>query len=311
MKILRTLLLIALGATGAAVYADGDETRPPRWRDAASPGPSTSPTAAPKPKTPLIVEVRPELAVRKTARKEINLPGVMMLTGEDAQALDFSRARRIQMNNGGAVPTYISSTEPNRIQLPFTNPRVISLNCVDVDRRVESNNVYIALKADCARDKPIPIFIEHPAGRGPVLSLQLIPKGIISQTLIIDDVAPEISESQVKAQRSSEFITQTQALLETVAQGAAPQGYSLVELQIPPIIFNGLLVEVEKKLSSRDNDIFIYMVTNPGPGIAVLKEKEFDGDLVQAVSIHPSPTLKAGDKTRVMVLARKERKEKP
>lgn len=85
--------------------------------------------------------------------------------------------------------------------------------------------------------------------------------------------------------------------------------YSLVELQTPPIIFNGLIVEVEKKLSSRENDIFIYQVSNPGQGTAVLKEAEFDGDLVQAVSIHPTPTLKPGQKTRVMVLARKDRKE--
>lgn len=307
MKLLNRLLWIALAASAAAAYADGEAERAPRWRDPSAP--AAAPTPAPKPKAPAISEVRPELTVKKAPAKEINLPGVMKLAGEDVAALDFSRARRIQMNNGGAVATYISSTEPNRIQLPFVNPRVVSLNCIDVDRRPESNNVYIAVKPDCAKDKPIPVFIEHPTGRGPVLTLQLIPKGIISQTLIVDDVAPEISESQLKAQRSSEFITQTQALLETVAQGSAPQGYSLVELQTPPIIFNGLIVEVEKKLSSRENDIFIYQVSNPGQGTAVLKEAEFDGDLVQAVSIHPTPTLKPGQKTRVMVLARKDRKE--
>lgn len=88
---------------------------------------------------------------------------------------------------------YISDSEPNRIQLPFVNPRVVSLNNIEVDRRQDSNNIYVSLKPDADRKKPIPIFIEHPSGRGPVLTLQLIPKGIISQTLIVDDVAPDRS----------------------------------------------------------------------------------------------------------------------
>lgn len=310
MKKYPHILLLGLLATSFA-RADGDanapmETRPPKWRDMSV----VAPAAAPKPKALAITEVRPELAVKNTLRKEINLPGVLKLEGEDALALDVTRAKRVQMNNGGAVAVYISDSEPNRIQLPFINPRVVSLNNIEVDRRQDSNNIYVSLKPDANKIKPIPIFIEHPSGRGPVLTLQLIPKGIISQTLIVDDVAPELTESQLKAQRSSEYITQTQALLETVAQGGSPQGYSQVELLVPPIAFNGMLIEVEKKLSNRDNDIFIYQVTNPGPRTAVLKESEFDGDLVQAVSIHPSPTLKAGEKTRVLVLSRKERKEK-
>ncbi len=310
MKKYPHILLLGLLATSFA-RADGDanaptETRPPKWRDMSV----VTPAAAPKPRAPAITEVRPELAVKNTLRKEINLPGVLKLEGEDALALDVTRARRVQMNNGGAVAVYISDSEPNRIQLPFVNPRVVSLNNIEVDRRQDSNNIYVSLKPDADKKKPIPIFFEHPSGRGPVLTLQLIPKGIISQTLIVDDVAPELTESQLKAQRSSEYITQTQALLEMVAQGGSPQGYSQVELVVPPIAYSGLLIEVEKKLSNRDNDIFIYQVTNPGPRTAVLKESEFDGDLVQAVSIHPTPTLKAGEKTRVLVLSRKERKEK-
>lgn len=304
------LLLSALISTTFA-HADGtpslpSENRPAPRRDAHF----AEPPAAQKTKTPAIADVRPALAVKNTLRKEINLPGVLKLDGEDALALDFTRARRIQMNNGGAIVVYISDAEPNRIQLPFVNPRVVSLNTIEVDRRSDSNNIYVSLRPEADKKKPIPIFIEHPSGRGPVLTLQLVPKGIISQTMIVDDVAPEPSESQLKEQRSSEYITQTQALLEMAAQGGVPQGYSQVALLVPPIAFNGVLIEVEKKLSNRDNDIFIYQVTNPGPRTAVLKENEFDGDLVQAVSIYPSPTLKAGEKTRVLVLSRKERREK-
>lgn len=295
----------------SSAHADGfdgasPESRVPRWREVPVEAPVQPPAV--KPKTPAVAEVRPEMAIKKTPQKEIVLPGVMTLEGENLRALDFTKARRIQMNNGGSVPVYVSDSEPNRIQLPWVNPRVVSLTSIDVDKRPDSNNVYISFKPDAVK-KATPIFIEHPSGRGPVLTLQLIPKGIASQTLIVDDVAPAASDDQLRSQRSSEYLTQTQSLLEVAGQGGTPQGYSLVELPTPPIILNGLLVEVEKKLSGRENDIYVYQVSNPGPATAVVKEAEFDGDLVQAVSIHPSPTLKSGEKTRVLVLARKERKE--
>ena len=70
---------------------------------------------------------------------------------------------------------------------------------------------------------------------------------------------------------------------------------------------NGLLVEVEKKLSNREADIYIYRITNPGPTSAYVRESEFDGDLVQAVSVYPKPALRANESNKVIVIARKEK----
>jgi conjugal transfer pilus assembly protein TraK len=252
------------------------------------------------------LEVNPAIALRETQTKEINLPGVMKIQGESVDALDFTRARKIQMNNGGAVTIYVSATDPNRIQLPFANPTVIGRDDLKVDKRASSNNIYVSFIG--SSKTPAPLFIETAGGNGPVLTLQLVPKNIVSQTYIVEDVAQQTAE-QAKQAKSSEYITATQALMETVALGAFPSGYSLVELKIPPIGMNGLMVEVDKKLSSRDGDIYVYTVTNPGAETTTVKEEEFDGDLVQAISVFPRPTLRRGESTKVIVSARKEAKK--
>ena len=252
------------------------------------------------------LEVNAGTAVRESQAKEINLPGVMKIQGEATSALDFTRARKIQMNNGGAISIYVSATDPNRIQLPFTNPTIIGRDDLKVDKRASSNNIYVSFIGNSKT--PAPLFIETAAGNGPVLTLQLVPKNIVSQTYIVEDVAQQTAE-QAKQAKSSEYITSTQALMETVALGASPQGYSLVDLKIPPIGMNGLLVEVDKKLSSREGDVYVYTVTNPGPEPTVIKEEEFDGDLVLAISVFPRPTLRSGESAKVIVSARKEAKK--
>lgn len=304
MKIRSNLYLVALATL--SVWMN------PAWADAPT-GDGEIKTikpvqAAPKPspkKEWNSLEVNPAIAVKDNAQKEIVLPGVMKIQGAALNALDFTRARTVQMNNGGSVSIYLSSTEPNRIQLPFTNPHIIGTTDVMIDKRANSNNIYVGFRQGAT--KPVPIFIETQDGNGPVLGLQLIPKAISSQTIIVEDVAPRSTAEQTKAAKSSEYITATQSLMETVGLGGTPNGYSIVELNVPPIAMNGLLVEVEKKLSNRESDIFIYKVTNPGPDATVVKEDEFDGDLVQAISIHPKPSLKMGEATKVIVIARKEK----
>ncbi len=253
-------------------------------------------------------EINPATAVKNSLSKEINLPGVMKIEGASVNALDFTRARTIQMNNGGSVSVYLSSTEPNRIQLPFVNPHVIGTTDVMIDKRAKSNNIYVAFKQGVT--KPVPIFIETDDGSGPVLGLQLIPKGIASQTIIVEDVAPRTASDATKGSKGNDYVASTQGLMEMVALNATPNGYSIVEVSVPPIGMNGLLIEVEKKLSNREADIYVYRVSNPGPAATTVRESEFDGDLVQAISVHPKPNLKAGESTRVIVLARKEQKAK-
>lgn len=236
--------------------------------------------------------------------KEVPLPGVMKIEGEPVQTPEFGRARTVQMSNGGAQAVYLSATEPNRIQLPFTNPHIVATNEVRIERRANSNNIYVAFNAGVKR--AVPIFIEAPDGSGPVLGLQLIPKEIIAQTLIVEDVSPRTAPTaKTKEQKSSEYIESVQDLMESVANNDTPQGYTIVDLIVPPIGMNGLLVEVEKKLSGKESDFFIYRVTNPSNKATIVKEEEFDGDMVLAVSIHPKSNLSPGQSTKVVVMASK------
>ena len=244
-----------------------------------------------------------DIAFKETPPKAITLPGVMKMEGENAQALDLTRARVVSLNNGGSQTVYLSTTEPNRIQLPFVNPRVAGTTDLTIDKSSTSNNVYVGFVNNNTTHVS-QVFFEGPDG-GPVLGLQIVPKNIPSQTIIVQDDAPAASAEQRKDSKSSEHVTAIQSLMETVALGASPNGYSIVEGTLPTMIMNGLTIEVNRRYSNRDGDIYVYTVTNGGPAPATVRESEFDGDTVQAVSIFPKPVLLSGEKTQVIVLAGK------
>lgn len=296
---------LVLSAALLVVFAPAWSDAPSTADAATSPASADKKTGTSKKKEWRSTEVHPSVAVKDTKPKEVVLPGVLTIAGESADALDFTRARTIPLTNGGAVSVYLSLKEPNRIQLPFNDPYVIANTDVEVKKRANSNNIYIEFVAGV--EKAVPIFIEMPDGSGPVLGLQLIPKEIPAQTIIVEDVAGASSASRAITAKSGEYVSSVQQLMEVAALGGTPNGFSIVELKTPPIGMNGLMVEVDKKLSNRDSDIYIYKVTNPGTTKTTVKENEFDGDLVQAVSIFPSPLLAPGETIRVIVMARKEK----
>lgn len=268
----------------------------------ASPGTKRSAKApTKKPFNPL--EVHADITVKDTPAKEINLPGVMKIAGESSQALDFSKVQVVELTNGGSKTVFLSNVDQNRIQLPFANPKVIGTAEVTVDKRASSNNIYLQFVEGVTR--PVQIYIE-PAGGGTVLGLQLVPKEIPAQTILVRDKTP-LSGDSIVAPKSNDYITQTQAMMETVALGGSPQGFSLIELRIPPIVMNGLMIQTEKQFSSSDRDIFVYDVMNPAKTKVTLQESEFDGENVLAISIFPKPILLPNEHTKVLVIARKEK----
>lgn len=256
----------------------------------------------PKAKVRDPLKVEPALAVKDSPTKEINLPGVLTIAGENALALDPSRALKVSLNNGGSQTIYLSATEPNRIQLPFLNPRVIGTTAIWINKEASSNNVFLGFNADVPR--PVQVFLEGPNG-GPVFGFQAVPKNIPSQTIIVQDDAPAATADQRKASKSNEYITAIQALVETVSLGSTPNGYSVVDESLPAIVMNGLMVEVNRRYSNREGDIYVYGVSNPGLMPITIRESEFDGDTVKAVSIFPKPVLAPGEKAQVIVVARK------
>ena len=302
------LSVFAMGAQGA--LADGDPLATPAPSAKSTHPQSKASTAkastvrAEKPaptRDPLAVD--PQIAVKDTPIKEIVLPGVMKIAGDSLDALDPGRAKRISMTNGGSQTVWLSATEPNRIQLPFNNPHIVSTTDVQIDKRANSNNVYVSFVQGLTR--PVQVFFE-PADGGVVLGLQLVPKGIPSQTILVsDDSSAHSGGTKPKTASNSEYSAQIQSLMEIVALGGVPNGYSKVPSDLPVIVMDGLVVEVDQRMSSRTGDIYVYQVSNPGKSAVMVREDEFDDPSVAAISIFPKPLLAASEKARVLVMTRK------
>lgn len=244
------------------------------------------------------------ISAKQTNPKQVVLPGVMTFAGESPFTLDPSRAQQVSMTNGGSRTVFLSRSEPNRIQLPFVNPYIISDDRLEIKKH--ANNVYVSFDFKGLPEKPVQIFIE-PADGGAVLGLQLVPKEISSQTVLVaDDTAAANAARQKLANQTSEIIQSIQSTLELVTRGGAPDGYSVVAVHVPPIYMDGLIVEVGRRLSSRDHDIYDYVVSNPTTAEILVREEQFDGDLTEGVTIFPQPLLKPGAKCRVIVMAKKQ-----
>ncbi|MDN4571866.1 type VI secretion protein [Pandoraea cepalis] len=296
------VLLVALIGPLVALHARADGM--PSGPDFTQPG-ATQPKAAPakppkKGRDPLKVDR--SIAVKDTPQKEIDLPGVLKVSGESLDIVDPSKAQKISWTNGGSQTVYLSVDEPNRIQLPFKNPFIVQTSDIKIERRASGNNIYVYWPSLPA--KPRQIFIEPPGG-GPALGLQLVPKEISAQTIIVLDDTGAVSGKKHTKSTGSDYITRIQDVMETVAHGRSPDGYSQVEINLPPIAMNGLVVTADARYSDRDGDLYVYTVRNPGQARATVREQEFDGPNVLAVSVFPKPVLVPGDKTKVFVLARK------
>lgn len=256
--------------------------------------------AVAKPADPLAVH--PDVALKNTLQKEIFLPGVMKIAGGNAAAMDFSRSRVLEVSNAGSKTIYLSATDQNRIQVPWINPKIVGTTELTIDKHPDSNNIYVQFKEGVTR--PVQIYIEQSTGGGPVLGLQLIPKTIPAQTILLRDVS-DLTGDSIKAPHSDDNVSQTQSIMETVALGGSPEGFTQIELKLGPIVKNGLVINPEKLFSSVDREIYVYDVTNPANSVVTLQEKEFDGPTVLAISIFPKPLLVFNEHVKVIVIVRK------
>lgn len=298
------LLILAASAAGHSAFADGMPDAQPRVKVGTTTSIKVKPKdgEAAKPYDSSAVDW--SISAKQTNPKQIVLPGVMTFAGESPFTLDPSRAQQISMTNGGSRTVFLSRSEPNRIQLPFTNPYIISDDRLEIKKH--ANNVYVSFNFNGLPEKAVQIFLE-PADGGVVLGLQLVPKEIASQTIIVaDDTAAANAARQKLANQTSEIIQSIQSTLELVTRGGVPDGYSVVAVHVPPIYMDGLIVEVGRRLSSREHDIYDYVVQNPTSAEILVREEQFDGDLTEGVTIFPQPLLKPGAKSRVIVMAKKQ-----
>jgi conjugal transfer pilus assembly protein TraK len=293
------LACVAMAEVPTAVSFSQPETAAPTPTPS-KPKPRPARHAHVKARDPLAVD--PAVAVKASAPKEIDIPGVLKVPGESLNVTDPSRVQKVSWTNGGSKTVYLSVDEPNLVQLPFKNPYIVQTSDLKIERRPSSNNIYVYWPTLPAQARQI--FIEPPGG-GPALGLQLVPKSIPAQSIVVTDDTGSVSGRQKAKGASSDYVTRVQSVMEAIALGRAPDGYSQVDIELPPIAMNGLSVTVDGRYSDREGDLYVYTVRNPGQSRALLREEEFDGPSVLAVSIFPKPLLQPGEATRVIVLARK------
>lgn len=243
------------------------------------------------------------ISVKDAPPPAADLPGVLKLDGTAVGLLDPARARSVSCSNEGSATVYLSVTEPNRIQLPFPNPHVISTTDLEISKRANNNNIYVTFAAGVSH--PATLWLEPQEGSSVACGLQVIPKRIPAQSIHVVDDSGATTQKSARAEEGSDFLSRVQADLEDALEGRAPAGWSSVNIPVPPIAIDGVLIEGVRRLSSLREDIYVYTVVNPGPNDVVLEETEFDGPTVEAVSILPTPLLHARGTTRVAVLARK------
>jgi conjugal transfer pilus assembly protein TraK len=312
-KTLAGVLALATIQCAPSVHADGM----PSDAAAAGNGPSNaahdgsrgirskSQTLAKPKRDPLKVD--PEISVRSESPKAVDLPGVMHLEGESQAMLDPTRARMVSCRSRGAVTVWVSDHHVNRIQLPFANPRVIATDVLTINKRAASNNVYVSFAGEPAADQ---VWFEPPGESAVSCGLQLVPKDIPAQDIVVlDDTVESTATRTRRAGSENEYLTRVQALMEQAALGASPVGFSEAELQAPAMSVNGLAVKGLRRLSSRTEDLYVYEITNAGTAEREVREEEFDGAGVLAVSILPRPLLRPSERAVLVILAAK-REEK-
>ena len=243
------------------------------------------------------------LAIKDSPEHAVDLPGVLKLDGAPTGVLDPTRARKISWTNEGSQTVYVSATDPNRFQFPFPNPRVIGTTDVDIDKRPNSSNVYVTFVAGVTH--PVQVWFEPHEGSGASVGLLLVPKRIPGQSIQIVDDTGALTPHATRAEEPDDFLARVQSELQDALEGRSPPGWSAVNVPVPPIVLDGVLVDGVRRLSSLSEDIYVYTVRNPSPVDVVLDESQFDGPRVEAVSILPSPLLHSRGTTYVAVLARK------
>ena len=243
------------------------------------------------------------VAVKDTPEHAVDLRGVLKLDGAAVGLVDPAKAKKVSCTNEGSETVFLSASEPNRILLPFPNPHVISTTDLEISKRSNNNNIYVTFAPGVTHAATI--WLEPQEGSSVACGLQAIPAKIPAQSIHVVDDTGATGPKAARAEEPDDFLARVQSQLEDALNGRSPAGWSTVNVPVPPIALDGVLVEGARRLSNLREDIYVYTVVNPGPGDVVLDESEFDGPRVEAVSIVPSPLIHARGKTYVAVLARK------
>ena len=248
--------------------------------------------------------VNPKVAVKDVGQKAIDVPGVMKVDGVDGGAMDFSRTQILTMSNGSIRTVNVNDTTWNLLQLPFSSYQWLATDAIIVKRPFDNSvNVYFQFN-NKFKPTPTQVFIESDSGI--VYGLELIPKAIPAQRLLVKD--DSLSSGGKPVGKANSFETQVQAWFDAAEHGTPPPEFSVVDLDGQTMSKNGLVLKASKQFSNAKYDIYELVVTNPLERNVILEEKEFDGPYVVAVEFPDGPAIKPGKSSKIYILARKRSK---
>ncbi|MFL6600821.1 MAG: type-F conjugative transfer system secretin TraK [Steroidobacteraceae bacterium] len=171
----------------------------------------------------------------------------------------------VTVTPGAAEIIRIASGFLNRIITPFENPKLLSVNSLEVQK--EGSSLYVAASSD----RPIGVHVLSNDPDDPrSISLTLIPSHIPPRTVTLKwpdgIVAGSGSAGNSRAKHWEESAPYEETLLELVrliGRGEIPEGYSLAEHPSAlPCVLPGVQFTTGQRLTGTHFSVFVLRATN-------------------------------------------------
>lgn len=203
--------------------------------------------------------------VTSSADKGGNMPRELTAPAGASAAEQGDSNVAITVTPGAAEIVRIASGFLNRIITPFENPKLLSVNPVEVQK--EGSSLYVAVSSD----RPVGVHVLSNDPEDPrSISLTLIPARIPPRTVTLKwpdgKGFAATPAAGAKAKHWEESAPYEETLLELVgviARGEIPEGYSLAEHPTAlPCALPGLRFETGQRLTGTHFSVFVLRATN-------------------------------------------------
>jgi conjugal transfer pilus assembly protein TraK len=211
----------------------------------------------------------------------------------------------ITVTPGASEIVRVAAGYLNRIVTPFENPKLLSVNQLEVQK--EGSSLYIAASSE----RPVGVHVlSNDPEDSRSISLTLVPARIPPRTVTLKwpDSPADASgaASSAKAKRWEEAAPYEEALLQlvqVVARGKIPEGYALAERTQPlPCALAGVKFTTGQRMSGSHFSVFVLRATNTSRSTIEISRNggcEFPGVVV--VAPWPLAYLEPGASTELYV----------
>lgn len=228
-------------------------------------------------------------------------------SGSEPELLDAAVKRTIKVEEGRNVLISISLGHPNRLEVPFENPKIVTTSTASI--QVDGNVIYVSTRSKV----PVTMFIMPESAEHPAISVSLIPKRIPPRDIELkfadDSTIPLMPASKEKAEQweQTPYIDLIKKSMRALANKRIPDGYSLSRLRegmaLPLCQQDGLKFDFasgEVVTGSRLR-IYVGVIQNISNRVVEFKERSCATWGVAGVAAWPQVFLRPGDKTEVYV----------